>query len=414
MPVRIDLVSEQAAQMAFYRHPEKTVVIGFAEALSAPEVTWSLIDAGFHVIAFTRQGRRSPPLKRLKEVTLVKVAAQESNVSRTVDELCRIIDTAKPRAVLPLDDASILLCDVLSRKMDVPIAGPTKAQARLALDKRDQTRAAIAAGFIVPPTRYVTSREEALEISEFPVVLKPALAAVEVDGKLVGQKMYVCSDRHQLETSVRQWGAVLPMLAQPIVCGNGEGLFGFAGAQGVGIWSAHRRIRMMNPQGSGSSACKAQDITDQPTEEARRMLQGMNWPGMFMIELLRDHSNRVWFMELNGRSWGSMALARRMGYEYPVWTVMRALDPSFYPPNPSPRESVLCRHLGREIVHVLMVLKGKKPLAESCPYYKFRAILEVCRFSRRDRWYNYDVRSRSLFLEDALRTVLGQVVPRWR
>ena len=32
--------------------PMVVVAIGFAEALSAPEVTWSLVDAGFKVIAF--------------------------------------------------------------------------------------------------------------------------------------------------------------------------------------------------------------------------------------------------------------------------------------------------------------------------------------------------------------------------
>jgi hypothetical protein len=35
------------------------VAIGFAEALSAPEVIWSLVDAGFKVIAFSRKGRRA-------------------------------------------------------------------------------------------------------------------------------------------------------------------------------------------------------------------------------------------------------------------------------------------------------------------------------------------------------------------
>ncbi len=32
------------------------VVIGFAEALSGPEVAWSLIDAGYRVVAFARKG----------------------------------------------------------------------------------------------------------------------------------------------------------------------------------------------------------------------------------------------------------------------------------------------------------------------------------------------------------------------
>jgi len=33
------------------------VVIGFAEALAAPEVVWSLVDAGFDVAAFARRGK---------------------------------------------------------------------------------------------------------------------------------------------------------------------------------------------------------------------------------------------------------------------------------------------------------------------------------------------------------------------
>ncbi len=39
-------------------------------------------------------------------------------------------------------------------------------------------------------------------------------------------------------------------------------------------------------------------------------------------------------MELNGRTWGSMALARRRGLDYPAWAVQAALDPEFEPPYP--------------------------------------------------------------------------------
>ena len=48
---------------------------------------------------------------------------------------------------------------------------------------------------------------------------------------------------------------------------------------------------------------------------------------MFMIELLRDRTGKVWFVELNGRPWGSMALSRRQGFEYPAWHVKLAIDP---------------------------------------------------------------------------------------
>jgi len=200
------------------------------------------------------------------------------------------------------------------------------------------------------------------------------------------------------------------MLLQPLLPGTGEGLFGLGGQKGVQKWSAHRRIRMMNPQGSGSSACRSVPITDQPTECGERMLRNANWSGIFMIELLRDSSNKIWFMELNGRSWGSMALALRVGMKYPVWTIMQTLDPSFSPPATPLWESIVCRHLGREIVHVLMVLKGRESAALKVSKSRLKPLFEVCRFNRQDRWYNYRPGNKLLFIEDTVKTVLDSVL----
>ena len=55
---------------------------------------------------------------------------------------------------------------------------------------------------------------------------------------------------------------------------------------------------------------------------------------MFMLELLRDAAGTPWFMEVNGRPWGSMALAVRRGFDYPVWAVRRR---STRPSSPSRR-----------------------------------------------------------------------------
>ncbi len=56
-------------------------------------------------------------------------------------------------------------------------------------------------------------------------------------------------------------------------------------------------------------------------------------------------------MELNGRAWGSMALARRRGFEYPAWNVHAALDPDFVPVEPADPPEILARHLGMELAH---------------------------------------------------------------
>ena len=118
----------------------------------------------------------------------------------------------------------------------------------------------------------------------------------------------------------------MPLIVQPLIHGTGEGLFGHATKDGVVAWSAHRRVRMLNPQGSASSACESFPVDQGLIGPAERFLTGLGWRGLFMLEFLRDRAGTPWFMELNGRAWGSLALARRRGFEYPAWTVRAALD----------------------------------------------------------------------------------------
>jgi hypothetical protein len=129
------------------------------------------------------------------------------------------------------------------------------------------------------------------------------------------------------------------------------------------------------------------------------------WNGLFMIELLRDADGTPWFVELNGRSWGSMALARRMGYEFPAWAVRTALDEGFAPPEPPARPPVVCRHLGRELVHLLLVMRGSPSDALVLWPSRWGTLRDVLRVRRSDRWYNLRRGALGLFLYDSLQTV---------
>lgn len=393
-------------------HQAPLVLIGFAEALSAPEVAWNLLDNGFQVAAFQRRGG-NPAIRRIKKLRLIEVTAPEDDARETVSQLQRAAEHLQAALLLPLDDFAIWLGDAVSSESTIPLAVPSGSQARLALDKRLQLQAAADAGFTIPPTRYISAAQQLSAIDCFPVVLKPALAVAAIGGRLQQGRMHFCANRQELDVVARNWKRHLPMLAQPLLSGTGEGLFGLATPNAVQRWSAHRRVRMMNPAGSGSSACRSLALSDQPLACAESMIRQIKWQGQFMIELLRDHTDRVWFMELNGRSWGSMALALRRGFEYPAWTVMQAMDPSFTPPPVPSGEPLLCRHLGREIVHVLMVLRGRRsnPLLQFPSRWK--TIPEVCRLTHRDCWYNWRPGNRRLFLEDAARTVWDNTLRKW-
>ena len=63
---------------------------------------------------------------------------------------------------------------------------------------------------------------EALALHSFPLVLKPALAVTELDGRLVRGSGVVCADREELERAVARWQGRQPLLAQAHVQGASE------------------------------------------------------------------------------------------------------------------------------------------------------------------------------------------------
>jgi hypothetical protein len=242
------------------------VVIGFAESLSAPEVMWSLADGGFKVVAFTRKGG-SPALRSSRFVSLFEITAPESSASAALSELEEHLaslwrthaDTLI--ALMPLDDASVWLCGRIPARRGLIHLGVNGEATRLGLDKWFQTECAREAGFSVPPTRLINSAGEVFDKPvDFPVVFKPVMAAIERDGRLDRGRAWVCADEEELRRAVDAWAGREPMLLQQFVAGIGIGLFGLAAERGVIGWSAHRRVRMMNPQGSGSSACISEEV----------------------------------------------------------------------------------------------------------------------------------------------------------
>ncbi len=383
------------------------ILIGFADALAAPECAFSLLDAGYDVVAFARRGSK-PPLRRVNGVRIVEITSPGDDADIAVLDVIAIADEIGARVLMPLDDASLWLCAEASRRgTDAVIAGPTGDLALLALDKRRQLELALSAGFAVPETR--TADEAAmLDPPDLPLVLKGRLAIARVDGALTRAPTFFCGSERELDAALSSWPAGQPLLAQPAITGVGEGMFGIARQGTPHATSGHRRVRMMNPRGSGSSACQSRPLTDAETSAGDAFLRLSDWDGLFMIELLRDPSGKLFFMELNGRAWGSIALARRLGLEYPAWAVRAALDASFIPEQHQ-FNAMLCRHAGRELVHLLVVMHG--PRGSRPPGWpgRWRTVRDVMRISRADSWYNWRPGEPRFFVEDTLRTLQTQL-----
>jgi hypothetical protein len=382
------------------------VLIGFADALAAIESAWSLADDGFEVYAFARRGSR-PALARGQAVRVIDITPPERDAARSATDLAGIVRQIAPAAVLPLDDHSIWLCDRIAGQRPagagrvaigrVAVAGPVGWTASLALDKRQQFRRADAAGFSVPASRDAASEPPP---GSGPWMVKPALAVELRRGALHRPAGRVASTRAQVRDAAAAIGG--PAVVQPLVAGTGEGVFGLAMPGGAVALTAHRRIRMMNPRGSGSSACRSIPVPDEILRPVRDFIKASEWHGLFMIELLRDQDGKPWFMELNGRAWGSMALACRRGFGYPAWAVRAALDAGFVPAEPASPPHLTARHLGREIVHLGAVLtRGGAP--------RLATARGVLRLRRDDCWYNWRRGQAGVFAADTWATVGSQL-----
>jgi predicted ATP-grasp superfamily ATP-dependent carboligase len=380
-----------------------TVVIGFAEAMAAVEAAWSLIAAGFDVVAFTRRGTK-PPLRFVRQVLLHEVCPPEDDAFRAVDDVERLLCSIGRSVLLPLDDHALWVCGRV-KAADVVLAGGPVAALEYALDKSLQLEAAAKAGFLVPPTEVAQSLS-GLEWDIFPLIVKPARALYESEGKLVRPTGTVCADEEELQQASKEpWQP--PILVQPLVRGVGEGLFGHVSPGGVVAWSAHRRLRMVNPQGSASSACLSSAVDSSLVEPAERFLKAIGWRGLFMLEFLRDGDGRAWFMELNGRAWGSMALARRRGFEYPAWTVESALDHDFVPETPLAPPPICCRNLGLEIVRLAFVVRGPQSKALTDWPSPRQSIRDVVHISRQDRLYNWKRSEPRVLMSDTWQTLVS-------
>lgn len=372
-----------------------TVCIGFSEALAAPEVAWSLLDAGFAVTVLARR-RRNSSLRHSDHVEVIEITPPEEDLAAAQADIVRTlaskVSSAGLRGVLfPLDDVALWLFTRLECPAGWVLAGPPDSAVGFAFDKAMQMASARAAGLNVLPTLVANTVSEVLDADlQLPLILRPAYAVLARGGHLLKGRNWICATRAELDQAMNAWAGAWPMMVQPFIQGHGEGVFGLATDHGVLGWSGHRRLRMMNPHGSGSSACISQSVDADARLAVEQLIWAQGWRGLFMVELLRDHSGVLWFVEFNGRPWGSLALARRQGLEYPACAARIALEPN------APvhlelkaQHPVICRNVGREIMHLLFVLRGPKSRAfgDWPPFW--RTVWDLVRIGRHQCFYNW-------------------------
>jgi hypothetical protein len=139
------------------------------------------------------------------------------------------------------------------------------------------------------------------------------------------------------------------------------------------------------------------------------MLASSGWRGLFMMELLRDNRGDLWFVEFNGRPWGSIALARRQGLEYPAWHINLLLNNAITISSREYGRPVTCRNAGRELMHLFFVARGPKSSAlKSWPSLR-NTVRDLLTFTPTSFLYNWRRDDPRVFLLDCFYTVRDQI-----
>ena len=114
-------------------------------------------------------------------------------------------------------------------------------------------------------------------------------------------------------------------LIQERIVGPGVGLFVLFDRGRLLTAFAHRRLREKPPSGGVSVLCESIRVPAEMRDDAHRLLGGLGWHGVAMLEYKTDAAGDRYLIEVNGRFWGSLQLAVDAGVDFPYLSGQLAL-----------------------------------------------------------------------------------------
>lgn len=241
------------------------------------------------------------------------------------------------------------------------------------VDKELTYAAAERVGVRTPRTAYPGSVADGLASAlqfGFPVILKwadPNAAVKRLSAAgLSCDKARYCYSADELGAYLSQFEplGIYPML-QEFCAGYGLGQF-ILMKDGLPRYTfQHRRVHEWPPEGGVSTLCEslAPGQHDALMQRSVALLRELQWEGVAMVEYRYDPATgTAALMEINGRFWGSLALACQAGASFP-WLAYRLFGLGESVSQQPYRAGLRCRYMVPETKRLLRILFGQKHIA---------------------------------------------------
>lgn len=238
-----------------------------------------------------------------------------------IDGLGELVRDTPYAVLVPGSDGALAAISSARSRLEphVKLGLPSPGAVEASLDKLRLLEAARAAGLSSPRTVVCDNDEEAAAAARelgFPVVLKPAKAILEQNGRWSRPNTCVVADQAELEELLPAYGH--PTLVQARERGV---VYSCAGvmASDASLALVTSRYRRTWPPDAGEVAYS--ETVETAPDLARgieTMLLSLQWEGLFEVELIRRADGSFAAIDLNPRLYGSLAVAVAAGAALPV------------------------------------------------------------------------------------------------
>jgi predicted ATP-grasp superfamily ATP-dependent carboligase len=332
------------------------ILVTDGEQRAALAVVRSLGRAGFTPLVVET---RSPSLAGVSRFARGRFAVPDplDAPGPFADAIARLTRDLDVDVVLPITDASVLaVLGARDRLGRATVPFPSLDAFRRISDKQVVHAEAGRVGLAVPAQQIIADHSGAAALDmgslAFPLVLKPARSTTDRDGRRIKLVVSYASNQRELRDRLSALPAeAYPVLLQQRIVGPGAGIFELVWDGRLVAAFAHRRLREKPPAGGVSVYSESIEADPGLVERSRELLDRFQWRGVAMVEYKIDAATGVaYLMEVNGRFWGSLALAIDAGVDFPRLLVESALGQA--PASPSYRVGVRSRWWWGDVDHL--------------------------------------------------------------
>jgi predicted ATP-grasp superfamily ATP-dependent carboligase/peptidoglycan/xylan/chitin deacetylase (PgdA/CDA1 family) len=300
----------------------------------------------------------------------------------------------EPPILFSSSDATMLL---ISRNRDrlgafIKVLLPSSDSVELASDKRSAARAARELNIPTVPEYSIGTTDSNIladasalraDIKNlnlpYPVVIKPAHTASWAGRGYSGTAAIVTGEDELVQQAMqmRIGSGELPVV-QKFVQGGEYGVEVLAKDGEILALAAHKRTRSLSPRGGASTVKVTIEPSLKMIEYTEAFINRVKWSGVAMLEFKEDASTgALYFLEMNGRFWGSLPLAVAAGAGFPLWYYEFAQGQE--PAVAVAQAGVTSRHLWGDAQWLVRVLFARDPMRKTLYPSRLRALRDFCK-----------------------------------